>query len=270
MIDRLVRLLSQQQKTANALERLLHELTAQTGSVIDPSEYALSSPSSPSAFESADTNWIGLIDSNPELRSYCGRQFGEQEPLIVILGNEKALLAQRLENDPVQCILNNHRIDNDCCRMTPAAERTFPDELEVCVFVLLVYFTHFLIHIFHSFMSYCSQVDENLADRFHAVFFVKLILFVFLFDLEAEYLSLLSFIFFLHFNGVFDPILMRVRQMRQRRRNAQPLHRVRVPAELQSSVRTSYCWIALNSLIIVVVFNYLFLPRYYATWSRGN
>lgn len=71
-----------------------------------------------------------------------------------------------------------------------------------------------------------QEVVENLAERFHAVFFVKVFLFIFLFDLEIEYLSLLSLVFFLHVNGVFEPLLRWIRNRRERWREAQPLHRV--------------------------------------------
>eukprot|EP01056_Protomagalhaensia_sp_Gyna25_P001463 Protomagalhaensia_sp_Gyna_25__1462@NODE_1742_length_1573_cov_8_654498_g1430_i0_p1_GENE_NODE_1742_length_1573_cov_8_654498_g1430_i0NODE_1742_length_1573_cov_8_654498_g1430_i0_p1_ORF_typecomplete_len306_score50_34PRIMA1/PF16101_5/2_4e03PRIMA1/PF16101_5/0_51PRIMA1/PF16101_5/2_8e03_NODE_1742_length_1573_cov_8_654498_g1430_i04961413 len=72
------------------------------------------------------------------------------------------------------------------------------------------------------------EIADDIAERFHAVLFVKLFLFILLFDLGFEYLTILVIAFFFHVNGVFDPLLnfWRRRAANRNHRRNEPLDRV--------------------------------------------
>lgn len=73
------------------------------------------------------------------------------------------------------------------------------------------------------------EIADDIAERFHALLFVKLLLFILLFDLDFEYMAVLIIIFFLHINGIFDPLVnfwRRRRHANRGQRANEPLERV--------------------------------------------
>eukprot|EP01053_Blabericola_migrator_P005324 Blabericola_migrator_1__5323@NODE_272_length_10504_cov_138_380473_g227_i0_p3_GENE_NODE_272_length_10504_cov_138_380473_g227_i0NODE_272_length_10504_cov_138_380473_g227_i0_p3_ORF_typecomplete_len293_score58_94_NODE_272_length_10504_cov_138_380473_g227_i06591537 len=82
------------------------------------------------------------------------------------------------------------------------------------------------------------EIADDIAERFHAVLFVKLFLFILLFDLDFEYLTILVVIFFLHINGFFDPVLhfWRRRAAQNDNRRNEPLERVLRNLEIRRNV----------------------------------
>eukprot|EP01055_Gregarina_sp_Pseudo9_P001816 Gregarina_sp_Pseudo_9__1815@NODE_2234_length_1084_cov_20_225837_g2057_i0_p1_GENE_NODE_2234_length_1084_cov_20_225837_g2057_i0NODE_2234_length_1084_cov_20_225837_g2057_i0_p1_ORF_typecomplete_len304_score74_49MRPL28/PF09812_9/0_079_NODE_2234_length_1084_cov_20_225837_g2057_i0911002 len=203
LLEAILRLQKQQQECIKCLTQLLtSSKTLGTGS---PAVSALT-PASVSVSQQYEKEVRKACKSRQDYSRLC-RWSEEQSAAgrrpFILLHKNNPLLAQRLQ-DPWPDVTPAPVPSADTAQYTvvPTEVPLIEDEIEIA---------------------------DDIAERFHALLFVKLLLFILLFDLDFEYMTVLIIIFFLHINGLFDPVVnfwRRRRHANRHNRGNEPLERV--------------------------------------------